>query len=255
MKYYRVKNWEKFQHYKDRNPPWIKLHNSLMTDPDFLCLQDASKLHLIMIWLFASRSENKITTDEKLLTRLLMLDKQVDLSPLVSAGFLIPYDNCLQDASTTLADRLQLASPETEQSRAETETETEKYFCAIVENPTTTPNDSVSVLTFQTNGKSKTWNLTQQKINEWQEAFPEINILQECRRAQQWAIDKGVKKTAKGMPRFLFNWISRTNDRRQSNKPTNGTATHPQNRTLERYEGDSSQYDALFNQEPPNQAP
>jgi len=26
----RVKNWGKFQHYKDRNPPWIKLHRGLL---------------------------------------------------------------------------------------------------------------------------------------------------------------------------------------------------------------------------------
>ena len=26
----RIKNWSEFQHYKDRAPPWVKLHHSLL---------------------------------------------------------------------------------------------------------------------------------------------------------------------------------------------------------------------------------
>ena len=29
---YRVKNWSKFQHYKNRNPPWIRLHVEILDD-------------------------------------------------------------------------------------------------------------------------------------------------------------------------------------------------------------------------------
>lgn len=28
--HFKVRNWEQFQHYKDRNPPWIKLHFALL---------------------------------------------------------------------------------------------------------------------------------------------------------------------------------------------------------------------------------
>jgi hypothetical protein len=34
VRYLRVKNWSEFQHYKDRNPPWIKLHRTLL-DHDY----------------------------------------------------------------------------------------------------------------------------------------------------------------------------------------------------------------------------
>ena len=33
----RILNWEKFQHYKVRRPPWIKLHHSLLDDYAFHC--------------------------------------------------------------------------------------------------------------------------------------------------------------------------------------------------------------------------
>jgi DNA-binding NarL/FixJ family response regulator len=32
---YSVKNFERFQHYKDRSPPWIKLYNELLDDYEF----------------------------------------------------------------------------------------------------------------------------------------------------------------------------------------------------------------------------
>lgn len=90
MNYLRVKNWTKFQHYKDRQPPWIKLHRSLFDDYEFSCLQDASKLHLILIWLFASQNDGKIPEDANFLQRKLGLNKPPDLKPLIIHGFLIP---------------------------------------------------------------------------------------------------------------------------------------------------------------------
>src|SRR5687768_18068275 len=54
-------NFESFQHYKDRAPPWIKLYNELLDDYEFGQLPDASKMHLVAIWLLASRSDRKST--------------------------------------------------------------------------------------------------------------------------------------------------------------------------------------------------
>lgn len=51
---YRVRNWNHFQHYKHRNPPWIKLYREILTDPDWHCLPgDVAKI-LVMLWLIAS---------------------------------------------------------------------------------------------------------------------------------------------------------------------------------------------------------
>lgn len=123
MRYLRVKNWEEFQHYKDRNPPWIKLHRSLLDDYEFASLQDASKAHLMLLWLFASQNGGKIPEDAKFLQRKLGLEKPPDLKSFVDQGLLIPE----QDASTALAeceqgasDALSLArSRETEKRREE----------------------------------------------------------------------------------------------------------------------------------------
>lgn len=88
--YLHVKNWEQFQHYKDRNPPWIKLHRALLDDYEFSALPDSAKGQLILIWLFASQNEGKIPQDAKFLERKLGLSSECDLDVLVCAGFLIP---------------------------------------------------------------------------------------------------------------------------------------------------------------------
>jgi hypothetical protein len=109
MRTFSVKTFERFQHYKDRNPPWIKLYNELLDDYEFGCLQDASKLHLILIWLLASRSENKLPYDPTWVGRRINASEPVDLDELVRRGFLLldqPLHNAEQVASEPLADCL-----------------------------------------------------------------------------------------------------------------------------------------------------
>ena len=57
---FSVINFEKYQHYRNRTPPWIKLYNRLLDDYAFGRLPDASKAHLVAIWLLASRSDNRV---------------------------------------------------------------------------------------------------------------------------------------------------------------------------------------------------
>lgn len=74
-------------------------------------------------------------------------------------------------------------------------------------------SEAVALLIFPCNGKIKSWNLTQEKIAEWQECFPGFPVLNECRKALQWVTDNpGRRKTTRGMPRFLFSWLERANN-------------------------------------------
>jgi hypothetical protein len=122
MRTFSVKNFDKFQHYKDRSPPWIKLYNELLDDYEFGRLQDASKMHLIAIWLLASRSDNVLPYDSEWIARRINATSKVNLDQLVEAGFIVPNQplhNAEQDASKPLAKCLP-------RDRGETEGETEK---------------------------------------------------------------------------------------------------------------------------------
>jgi hypothetical protein len=124
MRTFSVKNFEKFQHYKDRSPPWIKLYNELLDDYEFGRLQDASKMHLIGIWLLASRSDNKIPHDPAWVAKRINANSKVDLEELEQAGFIVldqPLQTPEQSASKPLAKCLTREEGETEERREEGE--------------------------------------------------------------------------------------------------------------------------------------
>lgn len=107
---YRVKNWRQFQHYKDRNPPWIKLHFALLSSADWVALNDASRVLAIACMLVASRNDGEIDGSEAglvYLRRVAYLSAKPNLSPLIECGF-------LESASKPLALAQADARPETE---------------------------------------------------------------------------------------------------------------------------------------------
>lgn len=115
----RVRNFEKFQHYKHRSPPWIKLHRGVLHDYAFTRLQDASKAHAILLWLLASTCDNEIPDDAEWIARQIHSTSEVNVEELLSAGFLERYDarKRKRDASKTPAKRKQNADSEGEESR------------------------------------------------------------------------------------------------------------------------------------------
>lgn len=74
----RVKNWKKFQHFKDRKPPWIKLYRDLLDDPDWHELSGDEAKALVMIWLVASENDGKLPDNRKLAFRLRIDERQVE---------------------------------------------------------------------------------------------------------------------------------------------------------------------------------
>lgn len=124
MIYFRIKNWMKHQHYKDRRPPWIKLHTSLFDDYEFQQLTDIQRWHLVAIWLLASCSNRfhpdgdpLLPEDERFLTNQSGMNNKIDLKPLYSTGFLVRYQNDIAPQAD--------CPLEVEAYKEETETETE----------------------------------------------------------------------------------------------------------------------------------
>jgi len=55
-----VKGWDRFQHYKDRDPPWVKLYRDLLTSESWLLGTDLSRLVQVASILLAARYQNAI---------------------------------------------------------------------------------------------------------------------------------------------------------------------------------------------------
>ena len=83
----KIRNWEKFQHYKDRCPPWIKLHFETLSSEDWVKASDKSKLLMLVCMLVASRNDGEVPEDPEYLKRVGQLRHLPDLNPLKQSGF------------------------------------------------------------------------------------------------------------------------------------------------------------------------
>jgi hypothetical protein len=120
-----IKNWSRFQHYKARRPPWVRLHRSLLDDRAFAELSDFASRLLVLLWLIASETKSDdgtITGDVEDIAFRVHRDVGEVLPALQELALRGFVQMGTDDASTMLADRQQVA-PE---SCPETETETEK---------------------------------------------------------------------------------------------------------------------------------
>jgi hypothetical protein len=112
-------NWAELQHYRDRNPTWIKLHKKLLDNFDFQSLPVASRALAPMLWLLASEHHNGVidASPVKLSFRLRMTasDASDALKPLIENKFFfeVPSDSKL------IAGAERDASPERETEERE----------------------------------------------------------------------------------------------------------------------------------------
>ena len=126
---YRVRNWEKFQHYKNRNPPWIKLHFELLSSSDWVTLDDKSRVLVIACMLIASRNGGMVPSDPLYVQRVAYLKDIPDFEPLISCGF-------LQDSASKL---LASASIKSETGLVKSETGLVKSETGLVKSDTEKP--------------------------------------------------------------------------------------------------------------------
>ena len=114
---YKVKDWSKFQHFKDRCPPWIKLYRDTLDQRDINLLSDGAFRVLIGLWLLASEDTAKsgqLPSVEDMAFRLRKPKSFVEKALEELNNFVIQND------ISVISSGYQLDAPETE-----TETETE----------------------------------------------------------------------------------------------------------------------------------
>jgi hypothetical protein len=127
----KIKNWSKFQSYKDRRPPWIRFHRAILDDYQFQSMSADSRALLPMLWLLACEDEDPTSGlirhgTQVISFRLRQPEKLIDkcIDELQDADFI----ERIESVTKPLQNRNEIVTPETE---TETETETEKrqrYF-------------------------------------------------------------------------------------------------------------------------------
>lgn len=210
------KNWEKFQHYKDRVPPWIKLHRELLDDYEFHLLPIASKALAPFLWLLASEYKDAIIDApiEKITFRLRMTDDdfRAAIDPLIKSGFFVMY----RDASGVLAgseqgDHLEERRGETEEEKEEEKEVAEsdlKSLPAVEVIPEDPPFITLPLI-------DKTEFLVSfAMVEEFSSCYPAVDVEASFRAMRAWCISNPrQRKTRTGILRFVNIWLSKDQDR------------------------------------------
>ena len=206
----KVKNWDKFQHFKDRKPIWIKLYRDLLDDIEWHQLDPLASKVLVMCWLIASEDDGNIPNIKTLAFRLRMTEKQT--SECVSK-----LNHWLeQDDINVISNGYQVDA--LEKRREETEKETEKKATVVA-----TP-DGVSEIVwhdFVKHRKAKKAQITQTVID---------GIRREAQKAG-WTLEDALREiVVRNWQSFKADWVAVKQDavsKRQEtmNQLTRGMAT------------------------------
>lgn len=84
----RIRNFAKYQHYKDRHPIWIKLYRELWGDPQFFTLTETERYFLISFFIVASQNDNRIPNDQAWLKREMATSKRIPIERLIDTSWL-----------------------------------------------------------------------------------------------------------------------------------------------------------------------
>lgn len=138
----KIKDWAKFQHFKDRKPPWIKLYRDILDDIEWHQLDGDDAKTLVMLWLIGSENDGALPTVKELAFRLRTTEKSIKSTVSRLGHWLIQDDiNVISEGNNdinAISKRYQdddssdiSVKALTRSQETETETETDSGFASF----------------------------------------------------------------------------------------------------------------------------
>ena len=192
-----VKNFEQYQHYRDRNPPWIKLYKSLYTDREFMRLTlEARYLYIGLLTLFSECNNRLVDDCEYIAHRLAMPESKVKANlELLLAHFVMAEGEPLREVPADQAPRATAKPKQTD----------EEFLSTLKANPAYAHLDFTAEM-----GRMDAWLLahpgrkkTRQFVVNWLNKI-ERPIAVGAKPVQPgpcvWSVYEGMKKRPCGAP-------------------------------------------------------
>ncbi len=203
----KVKNWKRFQHYRDRNPPWIKLHFTLLTSSDWVALNDASRVLAIACMLIASRNEGQID-DSPLglayIRRVAFLNAKPNLKPLIECGFL---ESASASASAALANPVSEVLTE-----LLTESSAERFTPgapAASKKPGNGADPTPVIERIPLNDGTE-YEVHESFVAEMDRLYPSVDVPATLREMRAWCLTNPAnRKTVRGVNAFMNRWLAK----------------------------------------------
>jgi len=219
LNHLRVKNFERFQHYKlteEGSPKWIKLYRELLSDYEFSSLDDASKAHLILIWLLASQMKGRLPHDAKWIAAKIGATSKINLELFVSKGFLILESTLESNSESTLESNPQipstlisssLLSDQDQEGESEGDWSDSPWLLKFLKEQTTFIGDRLPRLL-----NHDYWADVSEVVNGLTQEF----VSREFAKMGVWLRDNPARApTAKGVRRFVSGWLERAYEKQR----------------------------------------
>ena len=118
MKFFRLRNWEKFQHYSKPRPAWLKLYTSINDmGNDWRGLKDHELGQLVRMKAHAAHNDNSLPFNPDLIQELLGLDRPVDLERFRKLGVIEVFasrSDCMSREKSRVLSREKSRLPSSE---------------------------------------------------------------------------------------------------------------------------------------------
>ena len=110
MGHLQIRNWERYQHYKNRNPPWVKLYVTILEDEELRSLPVPSRLLANLLLCVAAKRDNLIPDNPAWIAEEVGLPAKViakSLADLLAVSFLERKQKRTENAMPRDRDREQ----------------------------------------------------------------------------------------------------------------------------------------------------
>jgi hypothetical protein len=104
----RIREWDSYQHYKHRRPPWVKLHVKILEDEEQRSLSVPTRLVAVLLLAVAANRDNRIPNNPAWLSEEIAMPPRViaaALADLQASGYLICTQSCTENAEYRDRDR------------------------------------------------------------------------------------------------------------------------------------------------------
>lgn len=114
MEYVRVRNWERYQVYKDGRPmKFFRVETSILDDPSFCELANDTACPVFRVMAYAARTGNKIPNDPKWLQAALHLNRAPNIEKMLNAGFLEIENGSVQNRTDSYLEEKRIEEKRT----------------------------------------------------------------------------------------------------------------------------------------------
>jgi len=202
VKAIRIRNWHKFQHFRDRKPPWIKLYREILDDIEWNRLDPKAAKMLVGLWLLASEECGRLpdaqtiafrlrtgeTETKQLLNKLSHWLEQDDIAE-ISAGY---QDDTLEE-------------------EREKEKEKEEDSCPeLFASEPSAPDKQDPVVGSFTLVGGDSFQVRESLAAALREAYPGVAVKETISEIAAWCLcNPSKRKTKSGATRFLNSWFAR----------------------------------------------